>query len=80
MRIGGALVLVAIGAILTFAVTIDNSHGFNINTVGIILMIVGAIWAIAEIAVASTRRRTSVVQTTTPTGRQTTYSEPNQLY
>lgn len=72
--------MVAIGAILTFAITVNHSHGFNINTVGIILMIVGAIWAIAELVVASTRRRTSIVQNTTPTGQRTTYSEPNQPY
>jgi thiol:disulfide interchange protein len=80
MRIGGALVLVALGAILTFAINVNDSHGFNINTVGIILMIVGAIWAVAEIVVAMTRRRTDVVQTNTPTGQRTTYSEPNQMY
>jgi thiol:disulfide interchange protein len=80
MRIGGALILVALGAILTFAIDVNDSHGFNINTVGVILMIVGAIWAIAEIVVAATRRRTDVVQTNTPTGTRTTYSEPNQMY
>lgn len=80
MRIGGALILVALGAILTFAINVNDSHGFNINTIGVILMIVGAIWAIAEIAVATTRRRTDVVQTNTPAGSRTTYSEPNQMY
>lgn len=78
MRIGGAFLLVAVGAILAFAINVDNSHGFNINTVGIILLIVGAVWAVAEIIVAVTRRRTDVVQTNTPTGSRTTYSEPNQ--
>jgi hypothetical protein len=78
MRIGGAFLLIAIGAILAFAINVDNSHGFNINTVGIILLIVGAVWAVAEIIVAVTRRRTDVVQTNTPTGSRTTYSEPNQ--
>jgi hypothetical protein len=78
MRIGGAFLLVAVGAILAFAINVDNSHGFNINTVGIILLIVGAVWAVAEIIVAMTRRRTDVVQTNTPTGSRTTYSEPTQ--
>jgi predicted MFS family arabinose efflux permease len=72
--------LVAIGAILTFAITVQHSHGFNINTIGIILMVVGAIWAIAEIAFGYLRRRTEVVQNVGPTGRRTTYSEPNQPY
>lgn len=80
MRIGGALILVAIGAILTFAIDVKHSHGIDINTIGIILMIVGAIWAIAELAVAFSRRRTEVVQNTTPVGSRTTYSEPNQPY
>jgi hypothetical protein len=80
MRIGGALILVALGAILAFAINVDDSHGFNINTIGIILMVVGAIWAIAEIVMASTRRHTSVVQQNTPTGSRTTYSEPNGMY
>ena len=38
--IGGSLFLIAIGAILSFAVTVQ-AQGFNINTVGLILMIVG---------------------------------------
>jgi hypothetical protein len=80
MRIGGALILVAIGAILTFGINVQHSHGFNINTIGVILMIVGAIWAIAELAVAFSRRRTEVVQNTSPTGTRTSYSEPGQPY
>ena len=38
--IGVSLFLIAVGAILTFAVTAE-ADGFDINTVGIILMIVG---------------------------------------
>ncbi|HEY8300587.1 MAG TPA: DUF6458 family protein [Jatrophihabitans sp.] len=80
MRIGGAFLLIALGAILTFAITVRHSHGIDINTIGVILMIVGAIWAVAEIIVATTRRRTEVVQTNTPAGTRTSYSEPNQPY
>jgi hypothetical protein len=40
MGIGVSLFLVAIGAILTFAVEV-TTEGFNLNTIGIILMIVG---------------------------------------
>jgi hypothetical protein len=40
MGIGTSLFLVAVGAILDFAVT-AHARGFNINTVGVILMIVG---------------------------------------
>jgi uncharacterized membrane protein len=42
MGIGVSIFLLAVGAILTFAVEVDAS-GFNINTIGIILMIAGAI-------------------------------------
>lgn len=42
MGIGTSLVLIAIGAILDFAVTV-HATVFNINTIGLILMIVGAV-------------------------------------
>lgn len=42
MGIGVSLFLLAVGAILAFAVEVETS-GFNIDTVGVILMIVGAI-------------------------------------
>ena len=73
MRIGAALVLIAIGAILKFAVTVHSTHGFNVNTAGVILMIVGIIGLLAEMVMLSTRRRTDVVHQA-PAG--TTYSEP----
>jgi hypothetical protein len=47
MRIGSALVLLALGAILTFAVNVSSSvvAGVDVNwsTVGVILMIIGAV-------------------------------------
>jgi len=43
MGIIPSLILVAIGAILDFAITVTNSHGFNLHTIGVILMIVGGI-------------------------------------
>jgi hypothetical protein len=40
----------AVGAILDFAITANpNKHGFNLNTVGVILMIVGVVGAIASL-------------------------------
>ena len=42
MGIGTSLLLIAVGAILRFAITVTIS-GFNLQTVGVILMIVGAI-------------------------------------
>lgn len=77
MRIGGALFLIAVGAILKFAVTVHNTHGFNVNTIGIILMIVGIVGLVAELVFMSTRRRTDVIhEGPVGTARTTTYSEP----
>jgi hypothetical protein len=42
MGIGTSLVVFAVGAILRFAVTVTTT-GFNIHTIGLILMIVGAV-------------------------------------
>lgn len=42
MGIGTSLLLIAVGAILRFAVSVTTS-GFNIHTVGVILMIVGGV-------------------------------------
>ena len=43
MGIGGSVFLIALGAILTFAIETDSTEGININSVGVILMIAGAI-------------------------------------
>lgn len=42
MGIGVSLFLLAVGAILTFALEV-SAEGLNLNTVGVILMIVGAV-------------------------------------
>ena len=42
MGLGTSLVLLAIGAILDFAVRV-NTPGFNIHTVGVVLMVVGVL-------------------------------------
>src|ERR1700760_3242662 len=60
MRIGGSLLLVALGAILRFAITPQHSHGVNWGTIGVILMIVGVVGALVTIALLTTRRRTDV--------------------
>jgi hypothetical protein len=38
---GTSIFLIAVGAVLRFAVTV-TAHGFNIHTIGVILMVVGA--------------------------------------
>ena len=42
MGLGTSLVLLAIGAILDFAVQL-NAPGFNVHTVGVVLMVVGVL-------------------------------------
>ena len=42
MGIGTSIFLIAVGAVLRFAVSV-TTHGFNIHTVGVILMIVGIV-------------------------------------
>jgi hypothetical protein len=50
MGVGVSIVVAAIGAILRWAVTTTSSHGFNVHTVGIILLIVGIIGFIVSLA------------------------------
>jgi sulfite exporter TauE/SafE len=52
MGIGTSLVLIAVGAILKFAVSVDG-QGFNLNTIGVILMVVGAIGLLISLLVGS---------------------------
>lgn len=45
-----SLLAFAVGAILDFALTVGpNQHGFNVHTVGIILMIVGVVGAVLSL-------------------------------
>jgi len=70
---GGGIVLVVMGAILEFAVSVTTT-GFNINTVGLILLAVGIGAFLAGIMVVALggRRRSSVHEDihTTPAGRE----------
>jgi hypothetical protein len=78
MRIGASLFLIAVGAILRFAVTTRNSHGFNIATAGVILMIVGVVGLLISVIWLSSRRRTDVIQQGGLGTRRTTYVQPNE--
>jgi len=44
-----SILLIAAGAIMTWAVT-DNTSGFDIHTIGIILLVVGIVGLIASLA------------------------------
>jgi hypothetical protein len=60
-----SIVAFAVGAILDYAVTANpDQHGFNVNKVGVILMIVGVVGAalsLIAMVVANTRRHRTVV-------------------
>ena len=58
MGLGTSIFLIAVGAILKFAVNV-SSRGFSVNTVGLILLIAGIVLFVASIgvlAMGSTRR------------------------
>jgi hypothetical protein len=67
MGIGVSLILIAVGAVLAFAVDVSTS-GFNLNTIGYILLIVGALGVLISMMFWSTwggfggSRRTTVVE------------------
>ena len=74
-------VAIAAGAIMHWAVT-TTGHGFNVSTVGIILMVVGAVGLVASIIVfgmsqrpAGTGPRTFDRQVTDSEGRSTAVHE-----
>ena len=51
-----SVVAIAAGAVMHWAVT-TTGHGFNVSTVGIILMVVGAIGFVASAVVFAASRR-----------------------
>jgi len=62
MGIGASVFLIAVGAILAFAVEL-NVNGLNIPVVGIILMIAGAIGLVTSLYLFGSRRnRDDVVE------------------
>jgi Domain of unknown function (DUF6458) len=75
MGIGVSLILIAVGAVLTWAVSATVS-GLDINTVGVILMVIGLAGLILSVvfwsswggfgATGGAARRTTVVEDATP--------------
>jgi hypothetical protein len=67
MGIGVSLVLIAVGAVLAFAVHVTG-NGFNVHTIGIILLVVGAIGALLSMIFWSSwggfgrREQTTIVE------------------
>jgi hypothetical protein len=72
MTIGASLFLIAIGAILRFAVTV-HTNGFNVHSIGVILMVIGVIGLLLGLVLMTTRRRTDIVDRP----GHTTIVEPN---
>ena len=76
MALGTALFLIAVGAVLRFAIT-ASAHGVNIQTIGVILMIVGGVGLVISLfwmsVWADRRRRTT---TAAPYARDEYYSGP----
>jgi len=67
MGIGISIVLIAVGAVLTFALE-REAEGINLDTVGIILMLVGAVGLVVSMLFWSSwgpynrQRRESVIR------------------
>ena len=81
MRLGTSIVLLALGAILAFAVQFSIS-GLDLHVVGWILMAAGALGVVLELAIWAPRRRRVVTSTdgyatdrTAPAGRTTVRDE-----
>ncbi len=70
MRTGFSVFLIAVGAILTFALH-KTVSGIDIRTVGVILMIAGAVGLAITAAVYGPRNRSTLVHERTVTGRPT---------
>jgi hypothetical protein len=66
MGIGISLFLLAAGAILNYGISVDDPSGVDLNTIGVILMVVGAIGVVlstifwSRLGFGATRRDTVV--------------------
>lgn len=61
MGIGTSLVLIAVGAILKFAVTASVS-GIKLETVGLILLVIGIVGLVVSLMMAASARRRGVAE------------------
>ena len=78
MGIGTSIFLIAVGAILDFAVDV-RTQGFNLHTIGVILMVVGAIGIVLSLLFWSSwggfSSRRTIVDSTGPAGRRVVRDE-----
>lgn len=63
MRIGASLFLIAVGAILRWAVTTQVS-GIDLQVVGVILLIIGIVGLVLELIIWTVRRNRTIVSRT----------------
>ncbi|HET6506568.1 MAG TPA: DUF6458 family protein [Baekduia sp.] len=73
MGLGTSLFLIAVGAILKYAVT-DSLSGVNLSTVGLILMIVGIVGLVISLFLMLAPRRSETVV------RRDQYTDPPPRY
>ena len=55
MYIGGSLALIAVGAVLSFAVS-DRISGVDLSTAGLIFMVVGALGLLISLIISGQQR------------------------
>jgi Domain of unknown function (DUF6458) len=67
MGMGGAVVLFAVGAILKFA-TSAHVSGIDLQQIGVIIMLVSALWFAIMVAIYFSRRRSTVLREERVTG------------
>jgi hypothetical protein len=75
MRTGVGITLIAVGAILRFAVTGSSPHGLNVHTAGVVLLLVGILGLLLSLLLrAGPGRPYSLVRQ----GRGGHYSQPGR--
>lgn len=62
MYLGLGLILTAVGAVLRFGVSNSGGDGINLDTIGLILMIVGVIMAVIALLLQLRGNRSTVTQ------------------
>ena len=67
--VGTSLVLLAAGAVMAFAISV-NTSGFNVNTIGWILMAVGALGLVVSLIIGTSTASRSTYSDTTVVERQ----------
>ena len=68
LNTGTALFLIAVGAILWFAVTANAVPGLNLHIVGIILLVIGVLGLLLPMAASGSRTRQSLSPWLRPSG------------